>query len=334
MQALAYACGRPPLTGLIRQQPDDFRVDEALGFELTGEGEHLCLHIEKRNTNTADIANRIARLAGVKSMDVSYAGLKDRHAVTTQWFSVYLSNRPEPDWRQLESGEIKILTIKRHNRKLRRGALKGNRFHLVVKGLSGDRRDLEQRLESIRTKGVPNYFGEQRFGHNNLERAAALFEGRIKVRDRNKRGIYLSAARSAIFNTVLSQRVDGATWRTPLAGDLMMLNGSSSVFIAEEVDETLIRRVEEGDIFPTAPLWGKGAPSTRGVVAELEQGVGETFSLFSEGLARAGMKQERRALVLLPEAFEWSLFDERLELNFSLPPGSYATSVLREVVSC
>ena len=334
MQALAYACGRPRLSGILRQQPEDFRVDEVLGFELTGEGEHLCLHIQKRNANTADVANRIARLVGVKRMDVSYAGLKDRYAVTTQWFSVYLSNKPEPDWQQLESEEIKVLSLSRHNRKLRRGALKGNRFRLLVRELTGDRGDLLQRLEKVKTTGVPNYFGEQRFGHANLERAEALFEGRINVRDRNKRSLYLSAARSAIFNTVLSQRVDAATWTAALAGDLMMLSGSNSVFMADTVDDALKRRVESRDIFPTGPLWGKGSPATQGRVGELEREVGEAFGLFAEGLARAGMKQERRALVLMPEALQWSLSDDCLELAFSLTSGSYATSLLREVVTC
>ncbi len=332
MEAMAYAYGQPRLRGVVRQQPEDFQVEEELGFELTGEGEHLCLHIQKRNVNTADVAKNIAKLAGVKQVDVSYAGLKDRRAVTTQWFSVYLSNRPEPDWKRLESDEIKILESRRHHRKLRRGSLRGNRFRLVVKALRGDRSDLEERLRSIKAGGVPNYFGEQRFGHANLERAVALFEGRIKVRDRHKRSIYLSAARSAIFNTALSRRVGSETWCTALAGDLMMLRGSSSVFSAEEIDEAIVRRVEEHDIFPTGPLWGKGASSVQGEVAELERGVGKDFDLFAEGLARAGMKQERRALVLLPESFEWSVLDDEMVLSFSLPSGCYATSLLREIV--
>ena len=148
---LAYALAKPESTGAIRTTPEDFQVDEDLGFELSGEGEHACLHIRKRNANTDFIAKQIARLAGVKNMDVSYAGLKDRHALTTQWFSVYLSSKPEPDWSQLNSDEVEVLEVVRHNRKLRRGSLKGNHFKLVVRDLQGDSSALEQRLQTIRT---------------------------------------------------------------------------------------------------------------------------------------------------------------------------------------
>ncbi len=331
---LAYALGKPEVSGVIRSQLEDFQVDEELGFELTSEGEHVCLHIRKRNANTDFIAKQIARLADVKNMDVSYAGLKDRHAVTTQWFSVYLSSKPEPDWSQLSSDEVEVLEVTRHNRKLRRGSLKGNYFKLVVRDLQGDSSSLKQRLQTISSMGVPNYFGEQRFGRDNLAKATGLFNAEFKVKDRNKRSMYLSAARSAIFNEVLSRRVAAANWNQALAGDVMMLDGSHSVFLVESLDDEIKRRVADFDIHPTGPLWGRGRLASTADAQQLEQQCAGNFTLFCDGLEKAGMKQERRALRLPASNIEWQLDDNSLSLSFFLSSGSYATSVLREVVHC
>lgn len=332
-EALAYALGKPEATGVIRAKPENFQVDEVLGFELTGEGEHVCLHIRKRNSNTAFVAKQIARLAGVKNMDVSYAGLKDRNAVTTQWFSIYLSNKIEPDWRQLNNEEIQVLDVKRHNRKLRRGALKGNRFIIKVSDLHADRVLLEKRLQTIQAIGVPNYFGDQRFGHDNLEKASAMFTGTIKVKNREKRSIYLSAARSAIFNAVLSRRVELSSWNQPMAGDIMMLNGSRSVFAVTEIDEVIQQRVEAFDIHPTGPLWGRGKLGSSATVGVLEHEVAENFCDWCEGLENAGLNQERRALRLSVTEFVWKFERDGLELSFFLPSGCYATTVIRECLS-
>jgi tRNA pseudouridine13 synthase len=332
-EQLAYALGRPEASGVIRSQPEDFQVDEELGFELTGDGEHVCLHIRKRNSNTAFVAKQIARLAGVKNMDVSYAGLKDRNAVTTQWFSVYLSNKPEPDWTQLNNDEIELLQVRRHNRKLRRGALKGNLFSLIVRQLDADSDELERRLQSVKANGVPNYFGEQRFGRDNLEQASRMFSGEIKVKNRDKRSIYLSAARSAMFNAVLSKRVENGSWNQALTGDVMMLDGSHSVFHAETIDDEIKRRILEQDIHPTGPLWGRGELTTSADVLMLEQQITQQFSVWCKGLEQAGLKQERRALRLPITGLEWTIEPQQLALSFFLPAGCYATTVLRELIS-
>ncbi len=333
IDTLSYAFGHPSVTGKIRTTPEDFQVDELLGFEPSGEGEHAYLLIQKRNSNTAFVAEQLAKLAGIKLMDVSYAGLKDRHAVTTQWFSLYLSNKPEPDWSTLNSDEIDVLTVTRHNRKLRRGTLEGNRFTLAIRELQGDIATLEPRLQQIFQQGVPNYFGEQRFGHDNLNRVTAMFEGRIKVRDRNKRSMYLSSARSAIFNHLLSQRVAEGNWNSGLPGDVMMLDGSHSIFLAEEIDATITARLAQQDIHPTAPLWGKGELPSRGEVQLLEQQLQEIYPLFCKGLEEADMKQERRSLRLSVAELQWQLTDNAFTLSFFLPAGSYATVVLRELIN-
>jgi tRNA pseudouridine13 synthase len=332
----AFAAGKPSVTGVMRATPEDFAVDEVLGFEPDGEGEHQLIHIRKRNTNTDWLAKQLARFAGVKPMDVSYAGLKDRNAVTTQWFSVGLAGKPEPDWKQIENDEIQLLQVARHRRKLRRGALKGNRFRLHITQLSGDLTGLEECLQRVTRDGVPNYFGEQRFGfdHGNLRRADAMFRGEFRERDRHKRGLYLSAARSYLFNEVLSRRVAEGTWNLPLPGEALILAGSHSFFVADEIDTTILGRLEEWDIHPSGPLWGRGELASHAEARALEQEVLAVYSDWCSALEKEGLEQERRALRLPVQDLSWIIDEEQkvLTLSFMLDAGSYATTVLRELV--
>lgn len=332
-QQWQFAFGRPVATGRLRSVPEDFRVDEELGFEPDGSGEHLLLQVRKRNTNTEWLARQIARIAGVRPRDVSYAGLKDRHAVTSQWFSIHLPGREDPDWSELGSDDVHLLRAARHGRKLRRGALELNRFTITVRELKGDSEELGERLAAIAARGVPNYFGAQRFGRGyaNLDRARALFEG-ARERDRHKRGLYLSAARSFLFNEVLSRRVEEGCWDALLPGECAMLAGSRSFFVASAPDADLAARLASGDIHPSGPLWGRGELPSRDAAAELERSVVGEYPLFTEGLERAGLEQERRPLRLVPAGFEWTLEENTLELRFTLPAGAFATSVLRELV--
>lgn len=329
--------GQPEFTGIIRSCPEDFRVDEELGFEPDGEGEHLLINLRKRNRNTDQVARELARHAGVRARDVSYCGLKDRVAVTTQWFSIWLPGKPDPDWSAVEDDDVQVITQARHRRKLPRGALRANRFTIVLRDIQGDRDALEQRLATIKENGVPNYFGEQRFGRNgsNLQSAQAMFAGR-KVKDKHLRGLYLSTARSFLFNEVLAERVRAGNWNQVLPGEALMLAGSRSYFIANELDDEVLRRHAEKDVLPSGPLWGRGElpPKLEAQALELSVLAGQT--MFREGLEKAGLKQERRSLCLSVEDFQWQWLPEgeHLQLQFSLPAGCYATSVLRELVNC
>ncbi len=333
-QDLAYAHGGAPLSGILRAQPEDFQVIEQLGYTADGEGEHVLLTVRKRGLTTQQAAEALARHAGVKSLAVGFAGMKDRHAVTEQAFSVQLPGREEPNWQALTSDELQVLDYAPHRRKLKRGALKGNRFVIVLRDVAGDRRQAETVLEAIRTGGVPNFFGEQRFGRyrDNVEQARAMFAGR-RVK-RNIRGILLSAARSQIFNVVLDIRVREQSWNHAIDGEIYCLAGSRSWFGPEDLDETLAARLEQGDIHPSGPMWGQGDLPTRGRAAELEQSVADSHPALVAGLVDARMDQDRRALRLLPKDMEWRwLADETLELRFDLPAGAYATTVLREVAN-
>jgi len=335
IHALAYAWGKPLTTGRMRQYPEDFQVTEIPLLEPDGEGEHVWLWIRKRGENTLYVAEQLSTLAGVHPRQVSFAGLKDRHAVTEQWFSVQLPGKDEPQWEDMSSDTVTVLQHARHSRKLRRGALQGNTFRITVRDIEGDRDELEQRLAVIAREGVPNYFGEQRFGRNgsNLQTADRLFKNPKLRLSRNKRSLTLSAARSLLFNQVLSVRVNAGNWNAALVGDAMQLDGSHSYFIAETVDADLSGRVASQDIHPTGPLHGRGDNPAQGACRELEAAVLAGHASWCAGLEAAGLKQDRRALRLgvTDLAWQWEPSGE-LVLTFSLPAGAYATSVLREVL--
>lgn len=334
MSELPRACGEPPLTARLRASPEDFQVEEILGYDPDGAGEHLLLWVEKRGANTDWVARELAKFAGVPPVAVGYAGLKDRHAVTRQTFSVQLAGRPDPDWSTFPHAEVTVLAATRHSRKLKRGALRGNRFVLVLREVEGDRVQAESVLQRIATHGVPNYFGEQRFGREggNVAQARAMFTGR-RV-DRDKRSMLLSAARSQIFNQVLAARVERACWDTPLEGEVWSLAGSRSWFGPEPFSDALAERLAHGDIHPSGPLWGQGEPPTQGDVGALEREIGAAHGDLVAGLAAARMDQERRPLRLLPGHLRWRwLSDAALELSFELPAGAYATVVVREVAA-
>lgn len=331
---LPWAFGGPPATGRLRGQAADFEVEECLSFEPAGTGEHALLRIRKRGENTRWVARQLARLAGVGEREVGYAGLKDRHAVTTQWFTVGLAGKPEPDWRALASESLEILQVTRHHRKLRPGAIMENRFRIRVTEVSGDREALVERLRQVATRGAPNYFGEQRFGrdNDNVDQARALFAGGLRVRDRKLRGLYLSAARSWLFNAVLAARVAARSWDQALPGDVMGLDGRRAVFAVTAPDDTLRTRLAALEIHPTGPLWGRGATMTQGEPKRLEQQVAAVHGELAAGLIQAGLEQERRALRIRVRELQWTLGSAALELRFALPSGSFATAVIREVV--
>lgn len=289
--------------------------------------------MRKRGINTPDAARLIARHAAVPLCDIGYAGLKDRHAVTSQWFSVPLPGKPDPDWTLLNSERLTVSAARRHNRKLRRGALTGNRFSIVVREPRGDAAGLPARIQSVIEGGVPNYFGEQRFGHDNVNRARQMLAGTIQIRDRFERGIYLSALRSHLFNTVLAQRVIDGTWCRAVAGDVMMLDGTRSFFVAETIDEVVLRRLAEHDIHPSGPLWGRGELPSRAEARGIEETVLRPLAEDCAVLAREGLEMERRSLRLVPRHVAWEQGDNILRVHFDLPAGCYATVILRELIN-
>jgi tRNA pseudouridine13 synthase len=337
MTELATAFGAPVLTAQLRSTADDFFVEELPAFEASGEGEHLLLTVEKRDMNTVFAAKQIAQWAGVSESAIGYAGMKDRHAVTRQRFSVWLPKKTSPDVAALESDALKLLEHAWHARKLSRGALAGNRFVVVLRDVAGERDAIEARLQTMAAQGVPNYYGEQRFGRkgDNVQQAVAMFAGRRVKRE--ERSLLLSAARSELFNRILSARVAAGTWNAALEGEVWMLDGSRSVFGPEAFTAALQARLDAFDIHPTGALWGVGALRTQAAAQDVELAAlqGDTAMRLRAGLEAAGLKQERRSLRLRPEQMHWTWLDATsLQLTIVLPPGCYATTVLRELGIC
>ncbi|MFY7863377.1 tRNA pseudouridine(13) synthase TruD [Roseateles sp.] len=299
-------------SAILKCLNEDFIVTE-LPLQLpSGQGEHIWLDVEKNGANTAFVAQQLAAAAGVQEWDVGYAGLKDRYAITRQWFSIYLPKGETPDLTQLQHPEFKVLSQSRHVKKLRPGDLQGNRFRIVLREVTGDRDAIEANLKAIASQGVPNYFGAQRFGFEggNVEQGRAMLAREIRVRNPKKKGIYLSAVRSFVFNEVLALRLQQGLWGQTLPGDVMDEAGR-----------------------PTGPLWGRGRVITTDQAQALENGVAERHAILCEGMEHAGLEQERRALVAWPVdlSWEWPQADQ-LVLSFSLPAGTYATSVLNEIL--
>jgi tRNA pseudouridine13 synthase len=327
------------LTGVIRTSPEDFQVDEIQQFTPSGKGEHVWLHIQKTGENTDWVGGLLAKIADVPRKDVSYAGMKDRHAVTTQWFSVQMPGREPPDWQLHLPESVIVLDEQRHDRKLKRGALKGNTFKLIIREFKGggsneeNEAELKESVARIVKQGIPNYFGEQRFGRDgeNIRKVRQWFKGEFKVKSRPKRSIYLSSARSWVFNHILSQRVKDGTWNQAVQGDVFMLDGSKSCF-NEVVDDEINERIQDQKLHPTGALWGRGKVATQNVVAELENDIALQFDILCNGLEKNGLKQERKALRLSIKNLEYTfLSNDSLSLTFTLPAGAYATSVLSEL---
>jgi len=329
------AWGALPGAALIRCSPEDFEVSEQLGFELSGEGEHCFLYLQKRQLNSMELLQRLSVLSGVAPRDIGLSGLKDRNAVTRQWFSIGMAGRAEPDWQLLEAdGDVRILELGRHLRKLRRGVHRSNRFILVLRALTGERAALQQRLEKLREAGFPNYFGEQRFGRNGstLEQARRWMRGGRRI-TRDKRSLYFSALRAYVFNRLLAARIESGNWNTVEPGDACLLQGTRSLFFCAEVSEDIRARAVCGDIHPGLPLWGRGQAGAGTGCSKRELDSMAECAGMCDFLEQSGLDLAWRPARMVPDDFCWQFCDDAtLRLEFSLGAGGYATALLAELV--
>lgn len=336
MSDMPHAFSAPSVKGSIRHQPADFYVREELSFQPGDGGEHLWLFIRKTNWNTTDLALWLAKAACISLKAVGYSGLKDRRAVTDQWFSLHLPGKPDPVWDSLPAG-VEIVQSCRHTRKLNRGTHRYNYFSIAVTALQFDDSSaalLQERLQGVARRGVPNYFGEQRFGRDkgNWQRGAAWLRGEGEApRKAQLKSFWLSAVRSGIFNAVLAERVRRDCWDTPLAGDICQPDGSRGLF-NEKDEPQCAERMAAGEVHPTAPLVGLAGMLPQDLSAALEQQVLDLFPAEIAGLQAQGLESARRATRLPVRDLEWTLADDTLTLSFRLPVGAFATSVLAEIV--
>ncbi len=333
VNTLAFALGKPSATGQFKASAEDFKVKELLGFEFTGTGEHLCLHIEKQGLNTEELIKALSKALSKPIRAISYAGLKDKHAITTQWVSVHCPGEQIEGAETLGGNGWRVIEATRHAKKIRHGAVKSNRFLLVIKEIS-DIDNVEERLKHIKTMGVPNYFGPQRFGiqGQNIVKAEQMLMGERRVKDRFLKGMYFSAARSFLFNQILSARVAQNTWQQAIPGDVMQLSGSQSFFHIDLPDKAINQRIQDKDIVPASVLWGKSPSLTSAGAQKVQQQALMGLEHLCDALAQHDLKRAYRAHRLDVEEPTWTWHRNQLTLEFTLTAGGYATSVLRELI--
>ena len=326
--------GEPLGTANFKSELRDFVVEETLRFELSGEGAHHFLYIEKQNINTDIVVQKLIRFAEVKPTDVGYAGKKDRFAITRQWFSVQLPLLREIDWSEFNDDEVKVLEVTRHDKKLRIGAVKSNHFDIRLRDLNVSQEDFKKRLDNIIEEGFPNYFGEQRFGNHgaNLTRGIDLLIKNKKLKNRNLQGLLFSAVRSYLYNHVVSERINKGLSAKLLQGDFVMLSGSEKGFVVEDISAEQPRFIEN-DILLTGPLAGS-RPQPMHEALSFEAECLSEYQVLIEKLANKRFNEERRALKCFPQnvTSEWHNETE-VSLSFDLLKGAFATSMLRELVT-
>ncbi|HAT1577931.1 TPA: tRNA pseudouridine(13) synthase TruD [Raoultella ornithinolytica] len=333
---LTWLHGKPQGQGILKANPEDFVVVEDLGFAPDGEGEHLLVRILKTDCNTRFVADALAKFLKIHAREVSFAGQKDKHAVTEQWLCARLPGKEMPDLSKFQLEGCQVLEYARHKRKLRLGALKGNQFTLILREIS-DRDDVERRLQAVAAQGVPNYFGAQRFGigGSNLLGALRWAESGAPLRDRNKRSFWLSAARSGLFNQQVSIRLKKPEFNQVVDGDALQLAGRGSWFVATPEERAQLQeRVDNRELMITAALPGSGEwGSQREALAAELAAVAEETQLQAL-LVREKVEAARRAMLLYPQQMSWNWWDDvTVELRFWLPAGSFATSVVRELIN-
>lgn len=335
--SLPHAHGGPVAEAKLKAIPADFQVFECMHVVPEEEGEHLWLEIEKTGWNTEDVAMWLAKTAGIHRLSVGYSGLKDKHAVTRQWFSLHLPGKADPDFDWPEG--IRLVQAVRHRRKLNRGTHRANRFVIRATGFRGDEMLLAERMAAITAQGIPNYFGEQRFGRGagNLVRGREWLTGGEAPRKKALRSIWLSAVRSDLFNQVLAERVSRGIWNRVLAGDILQPEGSRGLFHADD-DVEAAARVISGEVHPTAPMPGVPGMASSGPCREMEHQILAPSQAVIDGLCREGVDEIRRATRLPVQDLQWSLQQERegensLEVAFRLPAGAFATTVMAELVT-
>lgn len=325
---------------LIRRTPEDFQVDEIPAYQPTGAGEHGYLWIEKRGLTSPELIHRIVRNLGVPVKEIGLAGQKDRHAVTRQFVSV--PKRFTEHAEKLNDDNIKVLMVTAHPNKLKTGHLRGNRFRLVLRSLSGaftpqDTQAVHDRLQLLTTDGFPNYFGTQRFGHhgNTLVDGLSLLKGTLpkdhwpENKTRTMRRLVLSAVQSGIFNLVLAQRVADGTLRTPIPGEVVVRRQGTKPYVLP-VDGPV------ENIVPAGPMPGPEMLLATGVVADMEREIMSSLRLSPKDFekhSRLTSGIRRKMLEFPDEAAARLTEDGGILTTFSVTSGTYATVVLREIVS-
>ncbi|MEF2278125.1 tRNA pseudouridine(13) synthase TruD [Deinococcus sp. YIM 134068] len=327
--ALAGLTDTPGTGGRLRSAPEDFRVEEVPAYPLSGEGDHLYLHIEKTGHTTAHVLRELSARLGVRDRDVGVAGLKDRHAVTTQWISVPARFGDRVAAFALDG--VRVLETRRHTNKLGLGHLRGNRFVVRVRDAAGTADTAAATLAELVARGVPNYFGPQRFGLRglNAEEGLRVLRGESRLRDPRVRRFLTTSVQSMVFNRFLSLRLERGLFDRLVVGDMAKKHDTGGVFLVKDAGAES-PRAGRGEVSATGTLFGKKARPLTGDAGELEREALATFGLTPE--AFASRRGDRRLTRVFPEEARVTPEEDGYTVAFTLPRGSFATSVLREIM--
>jgi tRNA pseudouridine13 synthase len=324
----------PKVAGTIRKQPEDFQVEEVPAYLPAGEGSHLFLLVEKRLRTTDEVIRALAKQLGIPAGQIGCAGLKDRVALTRQWLSIPAAAQSRLD--SFRQDGVTILETGLHTNKLKTGHLKGNRFRVRITDLEPkDGEEIAWRCTILREKGVPNYFGPQRFGRDGRNEIVGrdLLAGELVRHDKRKLRLLLSAVQSGLFNDLLARRVSSGMFHQALPGDLMIKAATGGRFLCEDpgVDQP---RMDAGEIHPSGPIFGPKMQAAEGEPGEMEREVLSASGLSDESFTRFPKltRGTRRSLRLMPGELKIELAEDLVQLSFTLTSGGYATSVIRELI--
>ena len=339
---LPYATGELEGTGgRLRARDGHFVVEEIPLYDASGTGSHLYLNFTKERLTTKEACGIISGASGVNEKEIGFAGMKDKHAVTTQTFSIPVPNMNSGDVdlliARMESLPMKLNWAKLHGNKLRTGHLLGNRFTILISGIDGSIDSALEKAEAvgrmIKERGIPNYFGEQRFGAegDNHEKGMKIINGTMRVGNRWLRRFLVSSFQSHMCNIYLSERFNrGLFWRI-LEGDIAKKHDTGGLFEVSDEKECQ-KRFDSHEISFTAPIYGSKMWSASGEPGRLEQEIFSSCGVSAEQLASAGVEGTRRLGRLLVPDLVARKSAEGLTVSFSLPKGAFATTVMREIM--
>ena len=350
-ESLSYLEFAPAVSAKLKVALPDFKVEENLGFEPTSSGEHIFLKVKKINLSTLDVTRKLSEITGLKMSSIGYSGMKDKRGECVQWFSIPFQEELENLIGSLENDQLMVITKHLNARKLRIGSHKENNFRIKLRDCRGERSEFERRLYRMMEQGIPNYFGVQRFGKhmNNIrtmmdlaqERPNLLtpeFSKKRMAKSVINKSMLISAARSYMFNQVLSTRIKSGNWNEYVPGDVINLNGTDSYFLVanDQWDDTLEERLNNFDIHISGPLAGIIAQEykyvTKSKAADIEGVCLMKFRPLLKKMIEMNVLASRRPMRFRPKDLRWSWEgDDILDLSFSLRRGCYATSLLREV---
>lgn len=323
----------PGVGGMIKAAPEHFEVHELLPYAPGGEGEHLFVTLRRAGWNTADVARALGEQLHVRTSDIGWGGRKDKQAVTTQTFSLLLplSVTLSRVRAQLQDLPFEIIELKRHRNKIKTGHVAGNRFKILLSGVAANAATRAQAIaECLQQKGIPNFYGEQRFGmgQHNIDRAFTLLEGKKAPRGK-KSALMVSALQSALFNLWLKDRIGRGAFNRIMAGDVAQKTDTGGLFIVTDIQEAQ-KRLQQRAIVYTGPIFGFKMMGAGARAAQYESELLKAWGLDLQRFKPLKAPGSRRAAILWPEDLKIENHDQGLQFCFTLPSGAYATTVMRE----